>query len=97
MKVNYIIIIIFVQYNISISELYDVMVEYCEVGSSNSKFKICYKNKDTDIKSDMTGKLDVSQPNKVHLTCVVDGTLYRSNIVFLENSVHLFNRVLILK
>lgn len=81
----------------SFSELYNITVEYCGVGSSNSKFKICYKTKDTDIKSDITGKLDVSQPNKIHLTCVVDGTLYRSDIAFLENSVHLFNRVLILK
>jgi len=75
-------------------ELYDVRIEYCGVGSSNSKFNVCFKNKDTEIESNVIGSLDTSSPNKFHLTCVVDGTLYRSNIAFIENSVNLFNKVL---
>lgn len=79
---------------ILISELYDVKIEYCGVGSSDSKFNICFKNKDTEIESNVRGSLDTSSSNKFHLTCVVDGTMYRSNIAFIENSVHLFNKVL---
>lgn len=74
--------------------MYDVSVEYCEVGSNNSNFIVCFKNKDIVVKSNVNGSLDPSQPNKFHLTCVVDGTTYKSNVAFLENSVHLFNKVL---
>jgi len=78
-----------------ISELYDVRIEYCGVGSSDSRFNICFKNKDTEIESNVRGSLDTLSSNKFHLTCIVDGTLYRSNIAFIENSVHLFNKVLL--
>lgn len=80
---------------ILVTELYDVRIEYCGVGSSNSRFIVCFKNKDTEIESNVTGSLDTSSPNKFHLTCVVDGTLYRSNIAFIENSINLFNKVLL--
>lgn len=78
-----------------ILELYNVRIEYYAVGSSDSKFTICFKNKDKEIESNVNGSLDTSSPNKFHLTCVVDGILYRSNIAFVENSVHLFNKVLL--
>lgn len=87
--------IIFFHYNL-VSELYDVSIEYCAVGSSDSKFNICFKNKDSEIKSNVNGTLDTSSPNKFHLTCVVDGTLYKSNVAFVQNSVNLFNKVLLL-
>lgn len=77
----------------SISELYDVSVEYFGVGSNNSNYKISFKNKGTDIEANVNGSLDTSLPNKFHLMCEVDGTLYRSNIAFLENSVHMFSKV----
>jgi len=84
-----------VQYNfVLVSEMYDVRIEYCGVGSSNSRFNVSFKNKDTEIESNVIGSLDTSSPNRFHLTCVVDGTLYKSNIAFIENSVHLFNKVL---
>lgn len=75
-------------------ELYDVNVEYIGVGSNDRSFKICFNNKHIAVESKVNGNLDTSQPNKIHLNCVVDGTLYRSNVAFLENSVHLFNKVL---
>lgn len=78
-----------------ISELYDVSVEYFETGSAYSRFKVLFKNKDTDVESDVSGSLDVSQPNKIRLTCVVDGTMYKSDIAFIENSIYLFNKVLL--
>lgn len=74
--------------------MYDVKIEYCGVGSSNSRFNVCFKNKDTEIESNVIGSLDTSSPNRFHLTCVVNNTLYRSNIAFIENSIHLFNKVL---
>ncbi|XP_060862861.1 methylcrotonoyl-CoA carboxylase subunit alpha, mitochondrial isoform X1 [Metopolophium dirhodum] len=73
-------------------EMYDVRIEYCGVGSSNSRFNVSFKNKDTEIESNVIGSLDTSSPNRFHLTCIVDGTLYKSNIAFIENSVHLFNK-----
>lgn len=51
-------------------------------------------NNDTAIESNVNGNLDISKANNFQLTCVVDGTLYKSNIAFIENSVHLFNKVL---
>lgn len=87
--------IITVQYNlVLVSEMYDVRIEYCGVGSCNSSFNVCFKNKDTEIESNVIGSLDTSSPNRFHVTCIVDGTLYRSNIAFIENSIHLFNKVL---
>ncbi|XP_025425003.1 uncharacterized protein LOC112693939 isoform X2 [Sipha flava] len=79
------------KHNLS-GEFYDVSIEYYEVGSNNSKFKINFKNKDVDIESNVNGSLDPSRPNKFHLICEVDGTLYKSNAAFLENSIHLFNK-----
>lgn len=76
-------------------EFYDVKIEYYGVGSNNSKFKIYFKNKDADVESNVYGSLDTSRPNKFHLLCEVDGTLYKSNVAFLENSIHLFNKVLL--
>lgn len=63
------------------------------MGSSNSKFKICFKNKDKDVELILNGSLDISLPGKYHLVCVVDGTLHKSVIAFLENSIYLFNKV----
>lgn len=73
--------------------MYDANIEYLEVGSNNSNFKVCFNNKHTNIESNVIGNLDTSQPNKYNLTCVVDGTIYRSNVAFLKNSIHLFNKV----
>lgn len=81
-------------YSYYIIELYNVNIEYYGVGSSDSKFKVLFKNKDVDIECNVSGSLDISQPNKFHLICVVDGTLYKSNVAFLENSIHLFNKVI---
>lgn len=79
---------------ICISELYDVNIEYCEVGSNESKFKIYFKNNGTDIESNVYGCLDISEANNFQLACVVDGIMYKSNVAFIENSIHLFDKVL---
>lgn len=82
-------------WNFFILGLYDVNIEYCGVGSNNCIFKIYFKNKNVDIESSVNGSLDISRPNKFHLICEVDGTLYKSNVAFLQNSIHLFNKVLL--
>lgn len=64
------------------------------MGSSSSKYKICFKHSDTNIELNASGSLDTTVPNKCQLMCTVDGTLYKSNIAVLQNSIHLFNKVL---
>lgn len=63
------------------------------MGSSDSKFKICFKNNNKDVECNVNGSLDISSSNKYNLTCVVDGILYKSVIAFLGNTIYLFNKV----
>lgn len=81
--------------NTCISELYDVSIEYCKVGSNESKLKICFKNNGRDIESTVCGCLDITEANNIQLTCIVDGTMLKSDVAFIENSIHLFDKVLL--
>ncbi|XP_050541609.1 methylcrotonoyl-CoA carboxylase subunit alpha, mitochondrial [Daktulosphaira vitifoliae] len=71
-------------------EIYEASIQYENVGSNDPIFIINLKNKNNEVKSIITGNLDMSQFNKNNLTCVLDDIMCKSKVSFVDKSIYLF-------